>query len=474
MAAPEPMNESETREFKKSLAELKEGLISIAAMLNKHGKGELWFGIRNDGAPARVDFPEKTLRDISQAVAAHIEPRIYPHVTKETVGAAGCIKITFEGADAPYYAYGRSYMRVADEDRQLTPKEIERLILHKHDERHHWDDQPSHKAIADLNRTTLRAFVKRAGLSWDTPANALDKLGLLRKGKLANAAPLFFDKEPPMELRCAVFATTDSATIIDRHDFRGAILELIEEAQKYVFKNIHIGMRLEGLYRKDVPEISVEALREAIINAFCHRDYRDPDYVQVAIFKDRVEIRNPGCLYGGLTLETIRTGHVSKRRNPLICEMFRRIHMVEAWGRGMPLILRNAPDVQFKEIAGIFIVAFARPSFLFKPEVSEKHQENTKKTPRKQKTGKTGSLAASEKMSEKMSEIILGILTDNPKTSIADMASATGVTTRTIERNLQKLIADNRLRRIGPDKGGHWEVLSPAQDSTKRGAGYGE
>ena len=470
MAGADTMTESETREFKKSLAELKEGLISISAMLNKHGTGELWFGIRNDGTPAGLDINEKTLRDISQAIAAHIEPRIYPHVTREAVGVVGCIKVTCEGSDAPYYAYGRTYMRVADEDRQLTPKELERLILRKHDERHHWDDQPCHRTVADLNRTTLRAFVKRAGLTWDTPANALDKLGLLRKGKLVNAASLFFAKEPPLELRCAVFATTDSATIIDRHDFRGDILELIEEAQKYILKNIHIGMRLEGLYRKDVPEISVEALREAIINAFCHRDYRDPEYIQVAIFKDRVEIRNPGCLYGGLTLEDLRHGHVSRRRNPLIADLFRRIEMVEAWGRGMPLIRKNAPSVTFREVAGVFIVGFARPSFQIQPEVSEKRRENTEG---KHGAGGKGPLAASEKMSEKMSEKILAILTEKPKASIADMARTTGVTTRTIERNLQKLIASNRLRRIGPDKGGRWEVQLPAPDATRRGVGHG-
>ena len=95
------------------------------------------------------------------------------------------------------------------------------------------------------------------------------------RGELLNAATLFFADEP-MELRCAVFGTTTSSMIIDRHDIRGAILELIEEAQKYILKNIHIGMRLDGLYRKDVPEISVDALREAIINAFCHRDILQP------------------------------------------------------------------------------------------------------------------------------------------------------------------------------------------------------
>jgi ATP-dependent DNA helicase RecG len=99
------------------------------------------------------------------------------------------------------------------------------------------------------------------------------------------------------------------------------------------------------------------------INAFCHRDYRDPDYVQVAIFKDRVEIRNPGELYGGLTIDRIRKGNVSRRRNPLIAELMRRIQMVETWGRGMRLILAEEPTVQFEEVAQLFIASFNRPSF---------------------------------------------------------------------------------------------------------------
>ncbi|MBN1696969.1 MAG: hypothetical protein JW881_05620 [Spirochaetales bacterium] len=132
--------------------------------------------------------------------------------------------------------------------------------------------------------------------------------------------------------------------IIDRHDFEGDILNLIDEAHKYVLKNINIGMKLKGIEREDVPEISSEATREAIINAFCHRDYRDPDFIRIAIFKDRVEIRNPGGLYEGLTIEELRNGNISKRRNPLIAELLRRIGLVEAWGRGIPLILEKGPE----------------------------------------------------------------------------------------------------------------------------------
>jgi len=443
----EQVKESETREFKKSLAETKAGLVSIAAILNKHGQGELWFGIRSDGKAVGLDATEKTLRDLSQSIAAHIEPKIYPHITLETIDDVACIKVVFEGKECPYYAYGRAYMRVADEDRQLSAKELEKLILARNCDRLRWDNEVSQLRVADLDEAKLKRFVERAGLSWDTPANAVDKLGLLKDGKLVNAAPLFFAKSAPMQLRCAVFGTTDSAMIIDRHESDGDILELIEEAQRYVLKNIHIGMRLDGLYRVDVPEISVEALREAIINAFCHRDYRDPDYVQVAIFKDRVEIRNPGGLFGGLTIADLRRGHVSKRRNPLICEMFRRIHMVEAWGRGIPLILRNEPQVQFKEIADIFIVSFGRPSF--SEEITTTDKDARASVKEKRKLG--------EKLGETRSRIV-NLMIENAQVTIPEMAEKLGVSTTAIEKQIVILKNKDVIKRVGPDKGGHWEV----------------
>jgi ATP-dependent DNA helicase RecG len=83
--------------------------------------------------------------------------------------------------------------------------------------------------------------------------------------------------------------------------------------------------------------------------------------VRVAIYADRVEIRNPGSLPEGLTVERMRQGHIARRRNPLVADLLRHVHLVEAWGRGMPLILEKAPHVEFEDVAGIFIARFARP-----------------------------------------------------------------------------------------------------------------
>lgn len=306
--------------------------------------------------------------------------------------------------------------------------------------------------LSEVISAKVKAFAQRARISWNslgTNASArvqqgLAKLELLQSdGRLCNTARLFFMNEP-VELRCAVFGTTDTASIIDRHDFKGDILTLIEEAQKYILKNIHIGMRIEGLLRVDVPEISTEALCEAIINAFCHRDWRDPDYVQVAVFKNRVEIRNPGTLYENLTIEDLHRGNVSQRRNPLIADLFRRIEMVEAWGRGMTLIHENAPDVAFREIGNLFIASFARPSF---EAVTD--QETVDKTVDMVAT-KTFTLRETG---------LLRMVVANPRLSQKQLADLLGLSERGVRYLTDKLQKQGVLQRQGGKKTGQWVIL---------------
>ena len=466
------MTETETVELKKSLAELKQGLISLAAMLNKHGQAELWFGIAPNGKAVGLEINEKTLRDVSQAITAHIEPAIYPHITQQRIDGKHCLHIKAEGWQQPYLAYGRAYMRVADEDKKLSASELKNLILQNNQDALRWENEPSGLTLEQLNPEKISRFLALAGLPPDSAASALEKLDLLRQGVPLNAAKLFFS-DAPIQLRCAVFATHTSSTIIDRHDFDGDILELIEEAEKYALKNIHIGMRLEGLRRVDVPEIPLKAIREALVNAFCHRDWRDPDFVQVAVFRDRLEIRSPGKLYGGLTFDEIRQGNISRRRNPKIAELLRRIHLVEAWGRGVPLILENAPDASFLEIGGLFITRFARPSAAeaaVEADARTGPNTGTERPATGPKTGlktvpetspKTG-LERSDKPKEsprKHQETLLRHLRQHPTASVPALMQATGLSTNGVKYHLSQLKRAGKLRRHGPTKGGYWEVI---------------
>lgn len=452
------MRESETLEFKKSLGELQEGIISLCAMLNKHGRGELWFGIDPSGKPVGLEIGEKTPRDVSQAIAAHLEPQIYPVITTEILDGKSCLKIICQGHDAPYYARGRAYIRVADADRQLSPSELESLILYKHHEALLWDKRAARAGLGDLDEGKVKDFVARAGLEWDNLENVLAKLDCLHDDCPVNAAMLFFGKQSVAKLRCAVFATDTSSTILDQHDYEGDILYLIEEAQKYILKNIHIGMELDGLYRVDVPEISQPAFREAIINAFCHRDYRDHDEVRVAIFKDRVEIRNPGSLYGGLTIEDLRSNeHVSRRRNPLVANLLRRIHMVEGWGRGMPLILENEPTAQFREVAQIFITIFKRKSLqgTANPESDTTTKTNTITTTKTTIKNWTDRIDPDTSKGK-----IFAMILDDPNVSLDELAHRVNLTKDGVRYHIDKLRKTGILSREGT-KGGKWVVNLP-------------
>jgi ATP-dependent DNA helicase RecG len=440
--------ESETLELKKSTSEIKEAVISISSILNKHQHGELYFGIKNSGDVTGQNITEKTLRDVSKAISDNIEPKIYPLIKHIKLKGKSCIKVQFKGTNIPYYAHGRAYIRVADEDRQLSAKELEGLILKKNKDKLRWDTEICKEAkLSDISAKKLKSFLKNAGLKYDTLRSDLEKLKLLSDGKLCNTAVILFAKKPQAffpnaRLRCAVFGTTDTSFTIDMQDFEGDLFFLIEKAEEYILKNIHIGMKLEGLRRIDVPEIDKAAFREAIINAFCHRDYREYDSVNIAVFKDHIEIRSPGLLYGGLTIETIKTKMVSERRNELIAEMLHRVHFIEKWGRGIRLILSKEPDTEFSEVGTKFVTMFKRRSYI----------EEVKK----------GAESWVKKLGEKLGENenrIVEIVVTNKFVTIPELSKMLKISTTAVENNIAKLKAKKILKRIGPDKGGHWEVI---------------
>ena len=123
--------ETEILELKKSTSELKEAIISICSILNKHGKGTVYFGIEDDGRVVGQQIGKSTVRDISKSISDHIDPKIYPDIRIQKIADKDCIVVDFIGHEGLYSAFGRFYLRAADEDKKLSTKEIERLMEKK-------------------------------------------------------------------------------------------------------------------------------------------------------------------------------------------------------------------------------------------------------------------------------------------------------------------------------------------------------
>jgi ATP-dependent DNA helicase RecG len=151
----------------------------------------------------------------------------------------------------------------------------------------------------------------------------------------------------------------------------------------------------------------------------------------------------------------MRRGNVSHRRNPLIADLFRRIEMVEAWGRGMPLILANAPDVEFREIARLFVASFERPSAAL--EASKTTKQTTKETT-KETTRETAKETTSERP-VRMKEKLLLLIQQQPEITAAALSAATGIGVDGVNYHLNQLKQAGKLRRVGSTKSGLWQVL---------------
>jgi ATP-dependent DNA helicase RecG len=443
------MKETETLELKKSTSELREAVISIASILNKHGSGELYFGIKNDGTVAGLQVSEKTIRDVSQAIAEGIEPKIYPKIEKVNIENMDCIIVSFSGEKPPYFAFGRAYMRVGDEDRQLAVSEIEKLVLAKNKENIQWDKQVSECTLDDIDIDVVREFVKKANMagridfSFQDVKITLTKLSMIKNGKILRTAQVLFSSKNPVKVQAAVFAGTEKLTFLDIQQFEGQnIFQLLKTCEEYVKKHIMWRVKFGKLEREEIPEIPIDALREALVNSLCHRDYYSPQSNYIAIYKDRIEIDNPGTFPENLEPEDyIFKNEPSIPRNPLIAEALYRTKDIERWGSGLKRIYdeckENDVKVEFKKMTAGFKIIFYR-------RVERVPEKVTVKVP--------------EKVTENQQKI-LSKIEAHPTITIAELSKSVGISERKIKSNISKLKKKGLLKRIGPDKGGHWEVV---------------
>jgi ATP-dependent DNA helicase RecG len=508
--------ESETLELKKSTSELKEAVISIASILNKHRKGKLYFGIKNNGTVIGQQIGDSTLRTVSQAIKEHIEPKIYPKINVEIIDKKSCVIIDFEGDNVPYFAYGRAYMRVADEDRQLSVREIELLMLDKNNYRSLWESKISEVSVKEASIKVVRNFVKRSNEAgrinyrYDNLSNVLNKLGLIQGKHLLNASLVLFSSKHMYEVQAAIFAGNDKITFLDIQSFRGNLFEVFRRSEQYIKEHINWRAEIKDK-RYEIPEIPIEAVREAIINSLCHRDYTDLKGNEIAIFKDRIEIYNPGRFPENHSPQDFITGSErSILRNPLIANAFFLTSDIERWGSGLKRICdvsRTGIKVEFKNLKSGFLVIFYRPKekvtdrittkvtdkvtinqkkildqisinkHISSSELANKIEVSVRKTKLNIKKLKDKGLLkrigssrigyweiagkVSEKVTDKVTinqKKILDQISINKHISSSELASKIEVSVRKTKLNIKKLKDKGLLKRIGPDKGGHWEI----------------
>ena len=228
-----------------------------------------------------------------------------------------------------------------------------------------FDATPCAKAtLDDLDVERMAQFIRTARRvrqfplpEGTPPEQLLEHLNLRNEGRLTNAAVLLFGKTPQRllmssEVRCAHYHGTEVAKPIPSYQvYKGTVFELVDQAVDFVLSKINrsIGTRAESVRAPRTYEIPPEVVIEAIVNAVAHRDYTGNGSVQVMLFADRLEVRNPGRLPAPLTLEKLREAHNSVPGNPLLAQSLYLTEYIERMGTGTLDMIRRCVEAGLPE-----------------------------------------------------------------------------------------------------------------------------
>lgn len=442
-------HETEELEFKKSTSEMHDAMKDIVAILNKHEKGVLYFGVAPNGDVKALQVVESTLRDVSRVIFESVKPQIYPQIQKVTIDGCDIIEVQFNGKNKPYSAYGKYYTRVADESRELTPIELKNMMLeNEHSE--HWERFETIYTLKDIDEMALKDFYNRAtacGRLLDDGYDMeklLNKLNLLKNGKLNNAGYVLFGNNGPVTLKMAVFASDEKLTFLDINRTEDNIFRMVDIALTYIKKNIRWRAKIGNVTREEIPEIPLRALREIVINSFAHAEYGTGSQHEIDIHPGKVVIYNPGEFPREFSPEDFATRNLSSIiRNELIAKTLYLCHDIESFGSGFKRVysLCNTENVTctYEKTPIGFSFIFLRND----PNVPNNVASTKKNIPI---------------ILSKTEKAVYDLLKVQPNLTREELAIEISKTVKTVQRALDGLKKKGLISRIGSTRNGYWKT----------------
>lgn len=381
------VGESELLEFKRSTGSLREAAATICAFLNGRG-GQIFFGVADDASIVGQQVGNNTIDDIARELQ-EIEPPACPAIEQVPIGSDKAVIVVSiqQGQNRPYTHRRRAYKRIGNTTYELTKTEYDQMLLeHLHGQRR-WENEPADGwAIEDLDAVEVVRTVEesiRRGRSEDPGTRdiktLIQGLGLSRNGSPLRAAAMLFGRDRSLErdfpqclLRAARFRGVSRSEFIDGRQFYGNAFSLLRRADRFMREHLPVAGRIvPNLFeRVDDPLYPPAALREALANAICHRDYTiGGGSIAVAIYDDRLEITSSGTLHFGLTADALYYPHDSLPWNPLIARVLYRHGIIEQWGRGTLNIVEltqraGLPRPEIEQAGGCVTVRFLRADYI--------------------------------------------------------------------------------------------------------------
>ena len=348
--------ESKNVEFKvrrpeKSIKYMK----SVVAFANGRG-GRIIFGI-DDDTKAVVGISEEhvfhEMDAITNAISDSCEPVIVPDVYLQTIEGRTVIIVEISaGKQKPYYIRSDGitdgvYIRVSG-----TTRKADRAMTQ---EMYYESEGRSYDTVIrrDLSIANCRNEAQRQAVK-NVTANILLNWGILAEDEDGDIHPtnayVFLTGQDAFlsRIQCGMFKGITRGIFVDKREYEGPLWNQVEDAFQFVLRNIRLGARIEGVYRKDIYELPPDSIRELIINAVMNCSFLQSSHIQVAVYDNRLEITSPGGLMPGVTIARMKEGY-SQIRNHALAHAFSYMNLVEGWGTGIPKLMKEMQEYRLPE-----------------------------------------------------------------------------------------------------------------------------
>ena len=456
--------ESKTLEFKQQLPKGQQIAKTLIAFANSSG-GKLIVGVTDDRQLVGIQDDIFELQDkITSMIYELCTPQLAAQIYIENIDGVELLVVEVaRGSLFPYYlkSVGReqgTYIRLGASNRVASSEHIQQLELQRLNIS--FDALANYQyPLEKLDLTVLEAAFKAADKTLTLEKMLNLKLLVEEQGQryASHGLLILLGQYEHVMTQCARFKGTNMSVFLDRKEYTGDLFSQIEQAEIFIKNHLSLRAEIRGLKRYDYLEIPENAIREALVNAYVHRDYSNfGRNIKVAVYDDLVNIVSPGGLPNGLTEADLLQGR-SEIRNRVLARVFRELGYIEHWGSGLQRIKQmceaeNLPTPEFLETNDFFDVKLYRP-------VIELVSDTVGGTVSGTIEG-LGSIVSGTIESHTLTKRqiqILALIQQQPKISYRQMTEQLGIHKSAIQKHLESLKDAGWLERVGGTRG-YWAI----------------
>lgn len=429
-------SESEFQEFKLSMSQADKGIRSLAAMLNRHNFGTVYFGVDDNGDVVGLDVGKDTLMDLRNRIRNLIEPAVLCDI-EECMEETGKIyvKVSARGSDVPYSFDGRFYVRNVSADECVPVQLLRKMFANSN------ADVIAHARSVrqDLSFTGLRTLLLSRNLHVGNDPSFFRNFNLQTESGEFNVMAELLSDQNPHSLKVVCFAGKDKTRMVQRREYSGkSLLICMSEVLDFMDSLNQMKVDLSGSVRKETPLFSFASFREAWVNACLHNSWKDGVPPSVFIFDDRMEIMS----YGGIPYVLPESEFYCGRSIPVnkgLLTVFFASGFAEQTGHGVPTIVNDYGKEAFSISPNFVNVTLP---FSFEPAFVQARKAQD---------------VSSMRLTQNQRNVA-DHLRDNPESTLQDAADGCSLSLICVKKIVSALKEMGLVSRTGSRKKGRWVV----------------